>query len=157
MRRAAAGFLWTFTIVAPDYAFAQGANTIRSETKIVLVDAVVTGKKGYVHDLTAKDFQIFEDDKKQTITSFSAEGDPAASKTQTHYMILLFDDSSMDNSQELTARDAAIKFVEANAGPEHMIAIANFRGGLRVTQNFTDDAARVKAILAGSQPGAIGM
>ena len=154
MRRTA-GFLWVLAIAAPDYALAQGANTIRSETKIVLVDAVVTGKKGYVHDLTTKDFQIFEDDKKQTITSFSAEGDSAASKPQTHYMILLFDDSSMDNSQERTARDAAIKFVDANAGPEHMIAVANFRGSLRVTQNFTDDAARLKAVLAGAQPGAM--
>src|SRR5271165_4092851 len=157
MRRAAAGFLWAFAIAAPFYALAQGVNTIRSETKIVLVDAVVTGKKGYVHDLTSKDFQIFEDDKKQIITSFSAQGDSAASKAQTHYMILLFDDASMDNSQERTAREAAIKFVEANAGPEHMIAIANFRGGLRVTQNFTEDSARLKAVLAGGQPGAISM
>ncbi len=157
MRRAAAGFLLLFAIAAPECSFAQGANTIRSETKIVLVDAVVTSKKGYVHDLTAKDFQVFEDDKKQTITSFSAEGDPAASQAQAHYMILLFDDSSMDNSQERTARDAAIKFVEANAGPERMIAIANFRGSLRVTQNFTDDAARLKAVLTGGQPGAIGL
>src|ERR1700734_3595742 len=98
MRRIGAGFLWVFAIAAPMHAVSQGVNTIRSETKIVLVDAVVTDKKGYVHDLTAKDFQIFEDDKKQTITRFSAEGDSAASKTQTHYMILLFDDARMDNS-----------------------------------------------------------
>ena len=65
-------------IAAPIPIRAQGVNTIRSETKIVLVDAVVTAREGYVHDLTAKDFQVFEDDKKQTITSFSAEINPAA-------------------------------------------------------------------------------
>src|SRR5271169_3310869 len=131
--------------MAPAYVAAQGNNTIRSETKVVLVDAVVTDKKGYVHNLTAKDFEVFEDDKKQTITSFSSESDPAAgSKAQTHYMILLFDDSSMDNSDQRRARDAAIQFVEANAGPNRMIAIANFRGSLQVVQNFTDDAGRLK-------------
>ncbi len=41
---------------------------IRSETRVVLVDAVVTNKKGeYVHDLTAKDFKVWEDNKEQTI------------------------------------------------------------------------------------------
>jgi VWFA-related protein len=134
----------------------QGSNTIRSETKVVLVDAVVTGKKGYVHDLTAKDFQVFEDDKKQTIVSFSSEADPAtAAAAAAHYMILLFDDSSMDNSDQRRAHDAALKFVDANTGPRRMIAIVNFRGALRVLQNFTDDAARLKAVLSGGQPAAL--
>ena len=98
-------------------ALAQGSNTIRSETKVVLVDAVVTDKKGYVHGLTAKDFDIFEDDKKQTITSFSGEADPVAStKAQSHYTVLLFDDSSMDNAEKRRAREAAVRFCRINWG-----------------------------------------
>jgi VWFA-related protein len=140
-------------IMAAASVHSQGNNTIRSETKIVLVDAVVTDKKGYVHDLTAKDFEVFEDDKKQAITSFSSETDPGgASKAQTHYMMLLFDDSSMDNSEQRRARDAAIGFVQANAGPDRMIAIVNFHGALQVVQNFTDDAVRLKTVLAGGAP-----
>jgi len=141
--------------VAPVHVLAQGNNTIHSETKVVLVDAVVTDKKGYVHDLTAKDFQIFEDDKKQTITSFSSETDPAAaSQAQTHYMIFLFDDASMDNSDQRRARGAAMQFVESNAGPNHAIEIINFRGALQVAQTFTSDAVRLKTVLNGGEPSA---
>jgi VWFA-related protein len=146
------GFLVT---MAPTCVLAQGNNTIRSETKVVLVDAVVTDRKGYVHNLAAKDFEVFEDDKRQTIASFSSEADPAAaSKAQTHYMMLLFDDSSMDNSDQRRARIAAIRFVEANAGPGRMIAIVNFRGALQVAQNFTADAGRLKSVLGGGAPSA---
>ena len=55
-----------------------GSDTvIKTETRVVLVDAVVTGKKGeYIRDLTAKDFQVFEDNTEQKITSFSFEADP---------------------------------------------------------------------------------
>lgn len=135
---------------------AQGNNTIRSETKVVLVDAVVTDKKGYVDNLTASDFEVFEDDKKQSITSFSAEADPAsASKAQAHYMILLFDDSSMDSSDQRRARDAALQFVDSSVGPHPMIAIINFRGSLRIAQNFTDDVARLKTVLRGGEPGGL--
>ena len=51
---------------------------IRTESRVVLVDAVVTDKKGnYVHDLTQKDFKVFEDGKEQGVTSFSFGNDPS--------------------------------------------------------------------------------
>lgn len=143
-------------VLLPGPVLAQGNNTIRSETKVVLVDAVVTDKKGYVHDLTAKDFEIFEDDKRQAITSFAAGTDSAAtSKPQTRYLMLFFDDSSMDNGDQQRARTAALQFVESNAGPGQMIAIVNFRGALQVVQNFTDDKVRLKAGLGGGDPSAL--
>jgi VWFA-related protein len=149
----ALGFGWLLAmllVMMRANALAQGSNTIRSETKVVLVDAVVTDKKGYVRGLTAKDFEVFEDDKKQTITSFSGEADPAAStKAQARYTVLLFDDSSMDNAEKRRARDAAVRFVESTAAPGQMIAILNFRGSLQVAQNFTDDTGRLKAVLSG--------
>src|ERR1039458_9302158 len=47
---------------------------IRTETRLVLVDSVVTDKKGnYVRDLTQTDFKVWEDGKEQAITSFSFE------------------------------------------------------------------------------------
>src|SRR5271157_5346213 len=50
---------------------------IRVETRLVLVDSVVTDKKGnYVRDLTAKEFKVWEDNKEQAITTFSFEGIP---------------------------------------------------------------------------------
>src|ERR1035437_10402089 len=45
---------------------------ITTETRVVLVDAVVTGHSGnYVSDLTAKDFHVWEDNKEQTIANLS--------------------------------------------------------------------------------------
>src|SRR5271155_442519 len=49
---------------------ADDAGVIRTETRLVLVDSVVTDKKGeYVRDLTQKDFKVWEDGKEQTLTS----------------------------------------------------------------------------------------
>ena len=79
---------------------------IRTESRIVLVDAVVTDKKGhYVTDLTQGDFKVYEDNKEQTITSFSSEADPAMQAAgQKHYMILFFDNSSMEMGDQMQAR-----------------------------------------------------
>src|SRR5882762_3822593 len=63
---------------------------IRKESRLVLVDAVVTDKKGnYVRDLTDKDFKIYEDNKEQPVASFSSGSDISVkAKGQKHYLIL---------------------------------------------------------------------
>src|ERR1700733_353269 len=119
---------------------------IRTETRLVLVDSVVTDKKGnYVRDLAQKDFKVWEDGKEQAITSFSFEESTGSSTNpQPHYMVLFFDNSTMDMGDQAQARTAAAKFIDANAGPNRLIAIAEFGGTVRITQNFTADAARLK-------------
>jgi len=123
---------------------------IRAETREVLVDTVVTDKKGnYIRDLTSKDFKVWEDNKEQPITSFSFESDAAAhGKGQRHYLVLLFDDSTMQPSDQMPARQAALKFLDANAGPDRMIAIIDFDGTLKIAQNFTSDAEKLKKVAA---------
>ena len=55
---------------------------IKVETRLVLVDTVVTDKKGnYIADLTAKDFKVFEDNKEQPIKSFSSKRAPLLRRT----------------------------------------------------------------------------
>jgi hypothetical protein len=50
---------------------------IRAESRLVLVDLVVTDKKGhYVTDLKQGDFKVYEDNQEQTIPSFSPGSDP---------------------------------------------------------------------------------
>src|SRR5580693_8776166 len=89
---------------APPAAPAQGASpsagaqqaqtpaggSIKAETREVRVDVVVTDKKGnYVQDLTTNDFRLYEDDKQQSINSFSFGADPKAPlEAQRHYMVL---------------------------------------------------------------------
>ncbi len=122
--------------------------TIKAETNLVLVDTVVTDKHGaYIRDLAQKDFKVWEDGKEQPITSFSLEDDSSGpSRTQTHYMVLFFDNSTMEYGDQLRARDAAVKFLDANTAANRLIAIAEFDGTLRVTQNFTSDADRLKQV-----------
>ena len=116
---------------------------IRAESKLVIVDAVVTDKKGsYVHDLKQSDFKVYEDNKEQSVSSFSSGVDAAqqANTTIRRYMVLFFDNASMAMPDQIQARAAAAKFIDSNAGPERLMAIAEFGGTLRVTQNFTTNA-----------------
>ena len=120
---------------------------IRKESRLVLVDAVVTDKKGnYVRDLTEKDFKVYEDNKEQQVASFSAGTDaPIQAKgAQKRYLILFFDNSSMAAPDQIQARGAAAKFVEANAGPDRMMAVVDFGGRVRIVQNFTANADALK-------------
>lgn len=119
--------------------------------KLVLVDSVVTDKKGnYIRGLTQNDFRVWEDGKEQTIKSFSYESDNGSLRGKTkHYLVLLFDNSNMDFGEQSRARLAAAKFIDANAGPDRLVALADFGGMLHITQNFTADAGRLKKMVAG--------
>jgi VWFA-related protein len=130
---------------------------IRTETKLVLVDAVVTDKKGnYLHDLEAKDFHVFEDNKEQQIKSFSFEaGSASPSNPQKHYLVLFFDNSTMDFGSQSLARQAATKFIDTNGGPNRMMAIVNFGGALQIAQNFTEDTQRLKNVVNGIKFSAV--
>src|SRR5712691_3229029 len=89
------------------------APVIKTESRLVLVDAVVTDKKGnYIHDLKQGDFKVFEDNKEQSVTSFSSGTDAAAIQAngQKRYLILFFDNSSMQPPDQIQARNAAKKF-----------------------------------------------
>ncbi len=130
---------------------AEAGSVIRTETRLVLVDTVVTDKKGeYVRDLTAKDFHVWEDNKEQAIKSFSFEADAASrSGSQKHYLVLFFDNASMQPADQVQARQAAAKFIDSNAGPDRLIAIVNFGGSVHIAQNFTADAERLKQVVSG--------
>ncbi|HEY4362088.1 MAG TPA: VWA domain-containing protein [Bryobacteraceae bacterium] len=119
---------------------------IQTETKLVVVDAVVTDKKNqYVRDLKAKDFKVWEDGKEQAIKSFAFEADPTSPVFgQNHYMVLFFDNASMDPGDQIRARQAAVKFIDSNAGPDRLMAVVNFGGALHVAQNFTANVERLK-------------
>src|SRR5580693_7852350 len=130
---------------------AESAPVIKTETKLVLVDAVVTDKKGaYVRDLTVKDFKVSEDRKDQTIKSFSFEADPnSPTASQKRYLVLFFDNSTMSFGDQAQARKAAAQFIEKNGGTNVLMAIVNFGGSIVIAQNFTSDVDRLKAVVTG--------
>src|SRR5579863_615499 len=119
---------------------AQQGPVIRTETREVLVDAIVTNKKGeYVRDLKARDFRLWEDNKEQSIESVSLERGPDTS--QPHYLVLFF--AQMESADEVLAREAVLRFIDANAEPDRKMAVVYYNGALRIGQNFTDDATRL--------------
>jgi VWFA-related protein len=125
---------------------------IRTETRVVLVDAVVTDKSGnYVHGLSSKDFRVWEDNKEQKITgvAFQAEAAPPQQKGN---LILLFDNASMDSNNQILAKQAAVRLLELPGGEDRLTVVAAFGSGLSIIQNFTGDAERLKQAVAKLPP-----
>jgi len=119
---------------------------IQNETREVLVDAIVTAKNGaYVSDLTAKDFRLSQDGKEQSIKGFELVS--SSSTSQARSLVLFFDETSMEARDQAAVRQAASNFIDAEAGPNHMMAIVTFNGSLRIAQSFTDNAGRLKDAL----------
>src|ERR1700733_10706340 len=119
---------------------------LRAESSVVRVDVIVTDKKGnYIHDLTAKDFHVFDNNQEQKVVNFSyGTSTTSTGAPERRYLVLFFDDSTMENADQLRARAAAQKFIDANVGPDRVMAVVDFTGSLRVIQNFTADAIRLK-------------
>ena len=129
----------------------QVASTIKKESRLVLVDTVVTDKKGnYIHDLSQGDFKVYEDNKEQTITSFSNGASSSGPRnSEKHYLVLFFDNSSMALPDQISARAAATKFIDSNVAPDHLMAVVEFGGSLRIVQNFTANAELLQAAAKG--------
>ncbi len=135
----------------------QPVVVIKKESKLVLVDSVVTDKKGnYIRDLTQNDFKVFEDNKEQAVSTFSTGADAATQANgQRRYLILFFDNSTMAAPDQIQARSAATKFIAANAGPDRLMAVVDFGGSLRIVQNFTANADVLRAAVSGIKGSAV--
>src|ERR1700688_3027238 len=135
----------------------QSNVVIKKESRLVLVDTVVTGKKGeYIRDLKQGDFKVFEDNKEQTISSFSTGSDPAIQASgQKRYLILFFDNSTMQMPDQIQARNAANQFIAANSDGEHLMAVVDFGGALRIVQNFTANADLLRTAVAGAKSSSV--
>ena len=117
--------------------------TIKAESNLVLVDAIVTDKKGnYIRNLESKDFRVLEDGKEQPVSSFSSASENSATNepAQKRYVVLFFDNSTMDPSDQIRARQAAAQFIEKTASSDRLMAVVNYGGTLRLVQNFTANA-----------------
>lgn len=134
---------------------AASAQVTRTEAQSVLVDALVTDKKGvYVQGLTAADFQVWEDGKEQKIDGIFTE--KGAASGPRHSVVLVFDNAAMIAREQVLARQMAAQMLDSMAAGEPNIAVMDFGGSMRVSQAFTADLTRAKAALARSGGGAMG-
>jgi VWFA-related protein len=128
----------------------QGASNLKlkAEARLVLVDAVVTGKKDEpVHGLTKDDFRLFEDGKEQAITAFQSFLGPAAPgiSKQQHFVIWL-DVQSGDDWKSI--QQAALRFIADNAGPNRLMSVVYADVcHARVVTPFTADVAEIRRAL----------
>src|ERR1700692_3430509 len=135
----------------------QSNVVIRKESRLVLVDTVVTNKKGeYVRDLKQNDFKVYEDNKEQAISTFSTGSDPAIQASgQKRYLILFFDNSTMQTPDQIQARNAANQFIAANSDGDHLMAVVDFGSGARIVQNFTANADLLRTAVAGAKSSSV--
>lgn len=137
---------------------ATAPGVIKAQANLVLVDVVATDHKGsYIEDLTQQDFKVYEDGKEQTVTSFS-RGENAAgpqAPQQQHYLVLFFDNSTMDVADQARARQAAAQFIDKTASEKRLMAVVDFGGTLQIAQNFTANTDRLKKVVAGVKFSAV--
>jgi VWFA-related protein len=143
-------YLLTFAVLFTPAIRAQeaasGQAVIRTETRLVLVDAVVTDKSGnYVRDLSAKDFHLWQDDKEQTIRSVSLESKSSANSTR--YLVLYFDNYTLDTNTQPRVKEAALKLLSEEGAEDRLTAIAEFDSSMKIVQNFTSDTGRLKRMV----------
>lgn len=131
---------------------AGGGLTIRAETRVVLVDAVVADKKGkFIRDLSANDFRVWEDGKEQKIAGFSLESSGVSpERPAAHYIALFFDTSMATQASQAAVRQEGIRFVDGFASPDRYMAVVDYNrnGGLSIAQNFTTDREQLKKALS---------
>jgi VWFA-related protein len=150
---------------------------VRVTSELVLVNVVVRDKKGnLVRDLKKDDFTLFEDSKRQDISTFDFENvgelltagaaestvsgtaaqgallksadKPALNARDRRLMLLFFDFSGMDPEQIDRSVDAAKKFVQTRMQPADLIALVSLATNMRIDLDFTDDKPKVLAALA---------
>lgn len=134
-----------------------GETLIRTETRVVLVDAVAVDKKNqFVRDLAQKDFRLWEDGKEQKITGFSLESSGVSpERSNKHYIAMLFDTSTAGQTSQAAMRQEATHFIDGFASPDRYMAVINYANGLQISQNFTADAERLKKALGQVQSTAV--
>jgi VWFA-related protein len=146
--------------------------TLRTNTRLVVVDVVATDNKGQpVTDLTPADFTLLEDGKPQKISGFNFEhpgGAPAptapaqlppsvvtnAPKFQSNSLnVILFDTVNGEFAEHAYARDQLLKFLNT-AELGRPVAIFALQNQLKLLHDFTTDNKSLSAAVAKYQPPA---
>ena len=116
---------------------------IRSGIELVSLNVSVTEGTRYVTDLEERDFEVFEDGAKQTISFFSRKQQPIA-------LSILLDTSNSMEDKLKTAQEAAIGF-SRRLKPDDVASIIDFNSQVRILQPFTNDGAALEHAIRSTQ------
>ena len=104
--------------------------------EVVLHATVIDDKQHIVTDLSKGDFNVFEDARLQTITSFRHEDIPVA-------MCIVVDNSGSMREKRAKVNAAALNLVRAS-NPDDEVCIVNFNDEYWLDQDFTSDIKKLK-------------
>jgi len=147
---------------------------IRVSTELVLVNVVARDKKGNpVRDLKKEDFTLYEDGKRQEISTFdfedvgqapgttgetvsgsapgallrSAKKAPTLDARDRRLIVLFFDFSAMQPEEIDRSVEAGKKFITAKMQPADLVALVSLATNMHVDCDFTDDRDKLSAVL----------
>jgi VWFA-related protein len=145
--------------------------TIKSKVRLVLVDVVVTNNKGdAVTGLQKQDFEILEDGKPQTISTFEEHhGAPPTqikvpplpphvytnfpvTQTADSVNVLLLDALNTPSRDQSYVHSQMIKYLKT-IPPGTRVAIFTLASRLRMLQGVTTDSSELLAVLNSTQAG----
>jgi len=157
---------------------------IQVTSELVLVNVVAHDRKGnLVRDLKKGDFTVFEDGKKQEISTFDFENvdelvtagaaeatvsgaagpgtllrsakkaAPSLDARDRRLILLFLDFSAMDPEQIERSVEAAKKFVDTKMQPADLMALVSLATNMRVDLDFTDDKTKLLAALTAYNSG----
>jgi len=121
------------------------APSFRLGVDLVSLNVTVTDNTRYVTDLTADDFNVFEDGVKQDITFFNRTNLPIA-------LSLLLDTSASMDTKLATAQEAAIGFA-SRLRPQDLAEVIDFDSRVVILQNFTSNAAELERAIRRTSAG----
>src|SRR5437016_8357592 len=161
----------------------QSESRIQVTSELVLVNVVAHDKKGnLVRDLKKTDFTLFEDGKKQEISTFDFENvdelttagaaeatvssvaggtllrsgkqaAPSLDARDRRMILLFFDFSAMEPEQIDRSDEAAKKFVSTKMQSADLMALVSLATNMHVDLDFTDDKAKLLAALTAYNSG----
>jgi VWFA-related protein len=150
---------------APKGSSPQPAPTFKANSRLVLVDVVVSNGNGEpVHNLKQQDFTVLEDGKPQTLVSFDEQRPDAKAKTApaevnlpanvyTNYTtrtesgaltVLLFDLLNTDRPDLVYAKNEMLSFLK-KLPPGKRVALFTLGSQLKMVQGFTEDSDQLIA------------
>jgi VWFA-related protein len=134
--------------------------TFKAQVEYVEVDALVTDAQGRpVRGLTKDDFQVFEDGKRQTISSFvfvdipveradrplfqpnAIEPDVSSNERpfDGRVYVLVLDDRHTAALRTALVKNAARQFIQRNLGANDLMAVVTTGGRTEASQEFTSN------------------
>jgi VWFA-related protein len=135
---------------------------------LVQVDATVTDARGrHVPDLTAGDFEVLQDGRPQTISTFayvragaapglrvgvppsSASSRPISPDRVTRTIAIVVDDLGLSFESTFRVREVLRRFIERDVQAGDLVAILRTGAGMGALQQFTTDRRALHAAVEG--------